>query len=103
LTRWPTRRIISTPASKALEYTMIYATPRLRRTMLTSLSAALLAVAVAFPAVAGAKPPPQQHCPKNTVTIGSQGQIVSPPARNQVCDDDQTGLLGSLPVLGGLF
>jgi hypothetical protein len=25
------------------------------------------------------------------------------PAQNQICDDDETGLLGSVPVLGGLF
>jgi hypothetical protein len=69
-------------------------------------SAALIAfagIALGTAAAAGAQPS-QPKCPKNTVTIENQGQVISPPAMNQVCDDDEdTGLLGSLPVLGSLF
>jgi hypothetical protein len=64
-------------------------------------SAALLAlagIALGHPAAAGGDP----ICPKNTVTIGNQGQVVSPPAQNQICDDDPSGLLDSAPVLGSL-
>ena len=54
-----------------------------------------------YPATAAAEPP---VCPKNTVTIGNQGQVVNVPQYSQVCDDDPTGdgLLGDLPVLGNL-
>jgi hypothetical protein len=68
-------------------------------------SAALIAfagIALGYPAAAGAAPQQQEKCPKNTVTIGNQGQVISPPAQNQICDDDPTGLLGSVPVLGSL-
>ena len=57
-------------------------------------------LALGYPALAGADP----VCPKNTVTIGNQGQVVNVPQESQVCDDDMTsdGLLGDLPVLGNL-
>jgi hypothetical protein len=43
-------------------------------------------------------------CPKNTVTIGNQGQVINVPQYSQVCDDDPQsgGLLGDLPLLGNL-
>jgi hypothetical protein len=69
---------------------------------LISSCAASLALTLGYPATAAAEPQ-QPKCPRNTVTIGNQGQVVSPPAQNQICDDDETGLLGSVPVLGGLF
>ena len=72
--------------------------PMKRRFLL--LFAAAIAVALGYPAVAGAEP----VCPKNTVTIGNQGQVINVPAESQVCDDDPAsdGLLGNLPVLGNL-
>jgi hypothetical protein len=85
-----------------LGHTMISGTPRLRRILLISSCAASLALTLGYPATAAAEPQ-QPKCPRNTVTIGNQGQVVSPPAQNQICDDDETGLLGSVPVLGGLF
>ncbi|WP_041312032.1 hypothetical protein [Mycobacterium sp. JS623] len=53
------------------------------------------------PGPAAAEPP---VCPKNTVTIGNQGQVINVPQQSQVCDDDPTmgGLLGDLPLLGNL-
>ena len=43
-------------------------------------------------------------CPKNTVTIGNQGQVINVPQQSQVGDDDPMsgGLLGDLPVVGNL-
>jgi hypothetical protein len=86
-----------------LGHHMISAAPRLRRTLLASFGATLLAVALGYPATAAAGPP---ACPKNTVTIGNQGQVVNVPQHSQVCDDDpiggEDGLLGGLPVLGNL-
>jgi len=62
--------------------------------------ASLVALALSCPATAAPEPP---ACPKNTVTIGNQGQVVNVPQQSQVCDDDPTGgLLGDLPVLGNL-
>ncbi|MGX9791384.1 hypothetical protein [Mycobacterium sp. MMS18-G62] len=58
---------------------------------------------VALPAAASAEPQPA--CPKNTVTIGSQGKVITVPQQTQVCDDDPMGgdgLLGDLPVVGNL-
>jgi hypothetical protein len=80
---------------------MISAAPRLRRVSAASFFAALVALALGYPATAAAEPP---VCPKNTVTIGNQGQVVNVPQHSQVCDDDPTGdgLLGDLPVLGNL-
>jgi hypothetical protein len=80
---------------------MISAAPRLRRASAASFFAALIALALGYPATAAAEPP---VCPKNTVTIGNQGQVVNVPQYSQVCDDDPTGdgLLGDLPVLGNL-
>jgi len=80
---------------------MISAAPRLRRVSAASFFAALIALALGYPATAAAEPP---VCPKNTVTIGNQGQVVNVPQFSQVCDDDPTGdgLLGDLPVLGNL-
>jgi hypothetical protein len=80
---------------------MISAAPRLRRNLLASFGATLLALALGCPATAAAEPP---VCPKNTVTIGNQGQVVNVPQYSQVCDDDpqNDGLLGDLPVLGNL-
>jgi hypothetical protein len=77
---------------------MISATPHLRRILFAVLGVA--ALAIGFPAIAAAEPP---VCPKNTVTIGNQGQVVNVP-QSQVCDDDPMsgGLLGDLPVLGNL-
>jgi hypothetical protein len=74
--------------------------PRLRRVTAASLFAALVAPALGYPATAAADPP---VCPKNTVTIGNQGQVVNVPQFSQVCDDDPTGgLLGDLPLVGNL-
>ena len=80
---------------------MISGAPRLRRASAASFFAALVALALGYPATAAAEPP---VCPKNTVTIGNQGQVVNVPQFSQVCDDDPTGdgLLGDLPVLGNL-
>jgi hypothetical protein len=80
---------------------MISGAPRLRRASAASFFAALVALALGYPATAAAEPP---VCPKNTVTIGNQGQVVNVPQYSQVCDDDPTGdgLLGDLPVLGNL-
>jgi hypothetical protein len=83
---------------------MISAAPRLRRNLLASFGATLLALALGCPATAAAEPP---ACPKNTVTIGNQGQVINVPQHSQVCDDDPTsstgdGLLGDLPVVGNL-
>jgi hypothetical protein len=79
---------------------MISAAPRLRRASAASFFAALVALALGYPATATAEPP---VCPKNTVTIGNQGQVVNVPQFSQVCDDDPTGgLLGDLPLVGGL-
>jgi hypothetical protein len=65
--------------------------------------ATFVALALTCSATAAAKPPPAPVCPKNTVTIGNQGQVVNVPQDSQVCDDDPTGgLLGDLPVLGNL-
>jgi hypothetical protein len=80
---------------------MMSATPRLRRLLAATFFATSVALALGYPAAAGAEPQ-QQKCPKNTVTIGNQGQVISPPAQNEICDDDQTGLLGGVPVLGSL-
>jgi hypothetical protein len=78
---------------------MISAAPCLRRVTAAGFFAALVALALGYPATAAAEP----VCPKNTVTIGNQGQVVNLPQYSQVCDDDPTGgLLGDLPVLGGL-
>jgi hypothetical protein len=79
---------------------MISAAPRSRRVIAASFLAALVAVALGYPATAAAEPP---ACPKNTVTIGNQGQVVNVPQYSQVCDDDPTGgLLGDLPLVGNL-
>ena len=80
---------------------MISAAPRLLRASVASFFAASVALALGCPATAAAEPP---VCPKNTVTIGNQGQVVNVPQYSQVCDDDPTGdgLLGDLPVLGNL-
>jgi hypothetical protein len=63
--------------------------------------ATLVALALSYPTTAAAEPP---VCPKNTVTIGNQGQVINVPQQSQVCDDDPTndGLLGDLPLLGNL-
>jgi hypothetical protein len=61
--------------------------------------ATFVALALSYPGTAAAEP---QACPKNTVTIGNQGQVVNVPQQSQVCDDDPTGLLGGAPVLGNL-
>jgi hypothetical protein len=76
--------------------TMMTATSRI---VLAAMAAA--AVAFGYPAAAAAEP---SACPKNTVTIGNQGQVVNVPQQSQVCDDDpmNEGLLGDLPVLGNL-
>jgi hypothetical protein len=79
---------------------MISAVPRLSRVIIAGFFAALVALALGYPATAGAEPP---VCPKNTVTIGNQGQVVNVPQYSQVCDDDPTGgLLGDLPLVGNL-
>jgi hypothetical protein len=79
---------------------MISAAPRLSRVAAAGFFAALVALALGYPATAATEPP---VCPKNTVTIGNQGQVVNVPQQSQVCDDDPTGgLLGDLPVLGNL-
>ena len=73
----------------------------MRRLMAAILSA--ISITVALPAVASAEPRPA--CPKNTVTIGNQGQVITVPQQTQVCDDDPMGgdgLLGDLPLLGNL-
>jgi hypothetical protein len=62
-----------------------------------------ISITVALPAVASAEPRPA--CPKNTVTIGNQGQVITVPQQTQVCDDDPMGgdgLLGDLPLVGNL-
>jgi hypothetical protein len=62
-----------------------------------------VSITIALPAVASAEPVPV--CPKNQVTIGNQGEVITVPQENQVCDDDPTGgdgLLGDLPVVGNL-
>jgi uncharacterized cupredoxin-like copper-binding protein len=74
--------------------------------MLRLIAASLFAVSttIALPAVASAEPQPPA-CPKNTVTIGNQGQVITVPQQSQVCDDDPMGgdgLLGNLPVVGNL-
>ena len=56
-------------------------------------------LALSYPATADGEPP---ACPKNTVTINNQGQVVEVPQQSQVCDDDMNGLLGDLPLLGNL-
>jgi hypothetical protein len=63
--------------------------------------ATFVALALGYPGTAAAEPP---VCPKNTVTIGNQGQVINVPQQSQVCDDDPTtgGLLGDLPLLGNL-
>jgi hypothetical protein len=62
--------------------------------------AAFVALALGYSATAAAEPP---VCPKNTVTIDNQGEVVNVPQQSQVCDDDMNGgLLGDLPVLGNL-
>jgi uncharacterized cupredoxin-like copper-binding protein len=74
--------------------------------MMRRLMAAILfavSISVALPAVASAQPRPA--CPKNTVTIGNQGQVITVPQQSQVCDDDPVGgdgLLGDLPLVGNL-
>ena len=74
--------------------------------MMRRLMAAILfavSITVALPAVASAEPLPA--CPKNTVTIGNQGQVITVPQQTQVCDDDPMGgdgLLGDLPLVGNL-
>jgi hypothetical protein len=80
---------------------MISATPRLSRSLAAAAFVALGALALGYSAAAAADP---QVCPKNTVTIGNQGQVVNLPQYSQVCDDDPTsgGLLGNLPVVGSL-
>jgi uncharacterized cupredoxin-like copper-binding protein len=73
----------------------------MRRLMAAILSA--ISITVALPAVASAEPQPA--CPKNTVTIGNQGQVITVPQQTQVCDDDPMGgdgLLGDLPLVGNL-
>jgi hypothetical protein len=86
---------------------MISAAPRSRRVIASGFFAALVALALGYPATAAAEPP---VCPQNTVTIGNQGQVVKVPQYTQLCDDDQTGgllgnspLVGNLPGLGGLL
>jgi hypothetical protein len=78
---------------------MTSASPLLRRILLAALGTA--ALAIGYPATATAEP---TVCPKNTVTIGNQGQVINVPQQSQVCDDDpmNDGLLGDLPVLGNL-
>jgi hypothetical protein len=73
--------------------------PCSRRFLLAALGVA--ALALGYPATATAEP---SACPNNTVTIGSQGQVLNVPPQSQVCDDDLVtdGLLGDLPVLGNL-
>jgi len=61
--------------------------------------ATFVALALSYPGTAAAEPP---ACPKNTVTINNQGQVVEVPQQSQVCDDDMNGLLGDLPLLGNL-
>jgi hypothetical protein len=83
---------------------MISATPGLRRFFLASVSAASLAGAVAFPAVAGAAPNcghsaagnPNQCCVKVGDAPG--------PGPDCVGNDNNMndGLLGDLPVVGNL-
>jgi len=53
--------------------------------------ATFVALALSYPGTAAAEPP---ACPKNTVTINNQGQVVEVPQQSQVCDDDMNGLLG---------
>ena len=78
---------------------MISVEPRLLRVTAASFFAALVALALGYPATAAAEPP---VCPNYTVTIGNQGQVVNVP-QSQVCDDDPTdGLLGDLPLVGNL-
>jgi hypothetical protein len=78
-------------------------TPRLgsiMKTLAATIFATFVALALGYSATAAADPP---ACPKNTVTIDNQGQVIKPPQQSQVCDDDPTGgLLGDLPVLGNL-
>jgi hypothetical protein len=66
-----------------------------------TLFATFVALALSCSATAVAEPP---VCPKNTVTIGNQGQVINVPQQSQVCDDDpmNDGLLGDLPLLGNL-
>lgn len=79
---------------------MISVATRLLRLTAASFFAALVALALGYPATAAADPP---VCPKNTVTIGNQGQVVNVPQFSQVCDDDPAdGLLGDLPLVGNL-
>lgn len=81
---------------------MIISGPCLRRFLLASISAASLALAIAFPSVAGAAPcindtagNPNKCC----VKIGD----APGPGPNCVSDDMQEdGLLGDLPVVGNL-
>jgi hypothetical protein len=62
--------------------------------------ATFIALALGYSATAAADPP---ACPKNTVTIGNQGQVINVPQQSQVCDDDMSGgLLGDVPLLGNL-
>jgi hypothetical protein len=65
--------------------------------------ATFVALALGYSAAATAEPP-TPVCPKNTVTIGNQGQVINVPQQSQVCDNDpmNDGLLGDLPVLGNL-
>jgi hypothetical protein len=72
-----------------------------RRVIPAALFAAAMAVALGYPATAAAEP----ACPKNTVTIGNQGEVINLPGDSQVCDDDvvgSDGLLSNLPLLGSL-
>jgi hypothetical protein len=71
----------------------------LRRVLLAAGTAAI-AFALGYPATATAAP----ACPKNTVTVGNQGQVINLTPASQVCDDDPRGdgLLGDTPVLGNL-
>lgn len=76
------------------------------RLLLAAVFAALVGLAIAAPATAGATP---ASCPnQNTVIL--QGQPL-PTQGNVVCDDDQTGrgllrnapLVGNLPGVGGIL
>ena len=70
------------------------------KTLAATIFATFVALALGYPGTAAAEP---QSCPKNTVTIGNQGQVINVPQQSQVCDDDMNdGLLGDLPVLGNL-
>ena len=55
---------------------MISVEPRLLRVTAASFFAALVALALGYPATAAAEPP---VCPNYTVTIGNQGQVVDVP------------------------